>query len=217
MHNAARKLKARSVWQEFGEVIAIKPSCFRVLTSMGEFDATRAVGCLVEPEMGDRVLVVSEEDGESFILSVLSRQDTRTTNISVAEGDLVMRATQGQVIIAGQTGVDVLTGGTANIAASAVEVRAARGKFAVLWLETLSETVKAELGRVKLAAEAFDSVLGRFSQRAKRSYRTVEEIDQVRANQIDYAAEGNARIKGENALLTATDVAKINGEQVHLG
>jgi len=217
MHNAARKLKARSVWQEFGEVIAIKPSGLRVSTSIGEFDATRAVGCLVEPEVGDRVLIASEEDGESFVLSVLSRPEAKATNISVSEGDLVMRSTQGQVVIAGQTGVDILTGGTANVAASAVEVRAARGKFAVLFLETLSETVKAEFGRVKLAAQSFDSVLERFSQRAKRSYRTVEEIDQVRAHQIDYAAEGTARLKGENALVTATDVAKINGEQVHLG
>jgi hypothetical protein len=216
MHNAARKLKTRTVWQEFGEVIAIKPSGVRVQTALGELDATRAVGCLVEPAIGDRVLIASEEDGESFVLSVLTRAAPTATTIS-AEGDLVMRSSNGQVVIAGQTGVDVLTAGTANIAASAVEVRAARGRIAILWLETFSEAVKAEFGRVKLFSETFDSVLGRFSQRAKRSYRTVEEIDQVRAHQIDYAAEGNARIKGENALVTATDVAKINGEQVHLG
>jgi len=216
MHNAVRKLKTRAVFQEFGEVIALIPNGTRVRTSVGEFDALRAVGCLVEPRIGDRVLVASEEDGESFVLSVLSRSEPVATTIS-AEGDLVMRSANGHVAIAAQTGVDVVTAGTANIAASAVEVRAARGKFAVMMLDVIGEAVKAELGRVKLFGQSFDSVVERFSQRAKRSYRTVEEVDQVRAHQIDYAAEGNARIKGENALVTAIDVAKINGEQVHLG
>lgn len=216
MHNAVRKIKTRAVWQEFGEVMAMHPQGMRVRTSIGEFDAQRAVGCLVEPRVGDRVLVASEEDGESFVLSVLSRPEAGATTIS-AEGDIVMRSANGHVSIAAQTGVDVVTAGTANIAASAVEVRAARGKLAVLMLDVIGETVKAELGRVKLFGQSVDSVLDRFSQRVKRSYRTVEEIDQVRAHQIDYAAEGTARLKGENALVTAIDVAKINGEQVHLG
>src|SRR4051812_32217780 len=48
MHNVVRKLKTRTVWQEFGEVMAMIPNGIRVRTSVGEFDAVRAVGCLVE-------------------------------------------------------------------------------------------------------------------------------------------------------------------------
>jgi hypothetical protein len=216
MHSAARKHAARAVWQDFGEVVAIRPAGILVRTETAEFDARRAVGCLVEPRVGDRVLIASQEDGDAFVLSVLSRAERAATTIS-AEGDLLLRAADGKVTIAGQRGVDVASGGTARIAAAAVEVSAVRGRISAQWLEVLGEAVVAELGKVKMVASTFDAVLERFSQRAKRSYRTVEEVDQVRAHQIDYAAEGNARLRGENTLVTAIDVAKMNGEQVHLG
>jgi hypothetical protein len=215
MVNAARKLAARAVWQEFGEVVADGPR-LRIRTSRTELAARRAVGCLVEPRAGDRVLVALEEDGDAFVLSVLERAEAAETTISV-DGDLTLRAANGTVKIAGQGGVDLATGGAARIAATSVEVSALRGRVSIQWLEVLGEAARVELGKVKMIAKTFDAVLERWSQRSKRSYRTVEEVDQVHAHEIDYAAEGNARLRGENALLTATDVAKVNGEQVHLG
>jgi hypothetical protein len=68
-----------------------------------------------------------------------------------------------------------------------------------------------------VVADSCDSVFDRLLQRVKRSYRFVEEHDQVRAAQIDYVAQNNASLRGENTLITAKDLVKVDGEQIHLG
>jgi hypothetical protein len=216
MHSAAPRLEARAVYQEFGEVLSAGPDRLRVRTALAELVARRAVGCVVEPREGDRVLVATEEDGESFVLSVLERPAAAPTTIAV-EGDLVLRSGRGKVRIAAQEGVDIVAGAPVRVTASAIEIAALHGRAAIERIELFGAAVKAELGKVKMIASTFDAVVDRFSQRAKRSYRTVEEIDQVRARQIDYAAEGTAHLRGENALVTAVDVVKVNADQVHLG
>ena len=62
-----------------------------------------------------------------------------------------------------------------------------------------------------------DSVLGRLSQTTKRVYRRVEDLEHVRAGQIDCASEGNLRLHGENTLLTAKELVKADGKQIHIG
>ena len=57
----------------------------------------------------------------------------------------------------------------------------------------------------------------RISVDAKRSYRTVSEIDQVKAEQIDYAAETIMNLHGKNTLVTAEELVKLDAAQIHVG
>jgi hypothetical protein len=215
MRSAAPKLKARAVYQEIGEVVSVGADRIGVRTALTDLVAKRAVGCIVEPRAGDRVLVATEEEGESFVLSVLERPGTAPATLAV-DGDLVLHARGGKVEIAAREGVDIATRASVRVTSSALEIGALSGRVALERLEVFGAAVKAELGKVKMIASTLDTVLERFSQRAKRVYRTVSEIDQVRAHQIDYAAEGNVQMRGENTLVTAVDVVKIAAEQVHL-
>jgi hypothetical protein len=216
MGEAATKRTARAVYEEFGEVVGPGLGALRVRTALAEVSARRAVSCLVEPLAGDRVLLATEEGGDAYVLAVLDRPEAAPTTIAV-EGDLELRARRGKVTVAGQEGVDMAAGAPIRVAAPSVEVTAVEGRFAVQALDVFSAVVKAELGRVKMLARSVDSVLERLSQRVRWSYRTVEELDQLRARQIDHEAQGNARLHGENALVTAEVLAKVNGAQVHLG
>ena len=47
--------------------------------------------------------------------------------------------------------------------------------------------------------------------------RTVEGLDQVKAEQIDYAAQKTASMRGENTLVTAEELVKVDGAQIHVG
>jgi hypothetical protein len=210
MSNAARKIEVKAVFQEFGEVVAVAPGHLAVRTALADVKARRAASCLLAPAAGDRVLLAIEERGDAFVLAVLEQRDPGVAVVSV-EGDLTIRSTRGKVAVAAQEGIDLVTGAAARIMARAVDVQAMEA------LSVLGGAVKAELGKVKMYASTLDAFFERVSQRAKRSFRTVEEIDQVRAQHIDYAAEGNVQLRGENALVTAHDLAKINGEQVHIG
>ncbi|MFT3774016.1 MAG: DUF3540 domain-containing protein [Minicystis sp.] len=210
MESVARKIEVKAVFQELGEVAKIDGDLVTVRTALAEVVARRAASCLLAPAVGDRVLLASEERGDAYVLAVLEQRDPSTATIAV-EGDLSLRSIHGKVSVAAQEGIDLVTAAAARIAASAVEVSA------VQRLSVAASAVKAELDKVKLFASTVDSFMDRVAQRVKRSYRTVEELDQVKARHIDYAAEGNAHVSGANTMVTAHDLVKLDGEQVHIG
>jgi hypothetical protein len=210
MESIARKIEIKAVFQELGEVVGIECGLLTVETALARFEARRAASCLLAPRVGDRVLCAGEEGGDVFVLAVLEQRDPSAATISV-EGDLTLRSLRGKVTVAAQEGIDLLTGAAARIAASAVEVRALDA------LSLVGGAVRAELDKVKVYASTLDSFFERVSLRAQRSFRAVAEIDQVKAGQIDYAATGNAHVRGENALVTAHDLVKLDAGQVHVG
>ncbi len=216
MNNAARKIEPRVVFQEFGEVLGVAGQTVTVRGALADVRARRAISCLVAPMVGDRVLVTVEEGGDAFVLAVLDRATEAPTSIE-ADGDIAIRAASGKVTIAAQDGVNVVSPSPVHIAASEVSVTAALGRLRVEALEVLGQAVKAEFGRVKVLATSIDSVLERFTQRARYSQRRVEGVDQVQAGHIDYAAAGNAHFRGENAIVSAEDLVKMNADQVHIG
>jgi hypothetical protein len=62
-----------------------------------------------------------------------------------------------------------------------------------------------------------DSLFERVSQRVKRSFRTVEDIDQLKAKKIDYAAESTLALRAEHAVVHGEELIKVDGKQIQLG
>lgn len=210
MESVARKIEVKAVFQEFGEVVRIEAEVLTVRTAMADVTARRAASCLLSPAMGDRVLLATEERGDAYVLAVLDQRDPSAATISV-DGDLTLRSLHGKVSVAAQEGIELVTGAAARIAAKVVDVGAIEA------LNVVGGAVRAEMERVKLYASTLDGFFERVRQHAKSSQRTVEELDQVKAGYIDYAAEGAAHLRGENALVSAHDLVKVNGDQVHIG
>jgi hypothetical protein len=71
--------------------------------------------------------------------------------------------------------------------------------------------------RTTFLGGVFEAILERVFQRVKRSHRHIEERDEVRAAAIDYAATENISLRGENTLLTAEDLVKIDAKQIIVG
>ena len=66
-------------------------------------------------------------------------------------------------------------------------------------------------------AQEIDSIATRVSQKAKRAFRFIEEIDQTRAGAVDIRAQRMLGLRGENAVISARVLAKLDGEQIHIG
>lgn len=202
--------------QADGIVTGLEGGVVTLECEYGKVFARRAVSCLVEPAIGDRVLVAGDLYEDLFVIAVLEQGDASATRITV-DGDLHLGVPNGRFSIVSAQGVDLVSAGDIALTSSELSVRSDKGHVFFDQLSYVGRKVLAQAGAFKFVGGMFDTIAERISQKVKRSYRVVEEIDQVRSNQIDYRAEKNMSLKGQNALVTADELVKIEGDQIHLG
>ncbi len=213
--NAAKKLASTETYLETGTVERILSGTVEVRHASGTCQARRAKGCLVPPEIGDTVLCARSAEG-AWVLTVLEGEAGAPTRL-VGDGDVHIQSQGGRVTISSPERVDLVSGGAVAVSSAELHVHARKGSVAVDELGFLGKLVRAEVAKIVVVAEEVDSVLTRLTQRAKRVFRFVEEIDQTRAGTVDMRAQNLVGIRGENAVISARVLAKIDGEQIHLG
>jgi hypothetical protein len=162
------------------------------------------------------VLIAANETGQAWLLAVLERDSKHKTSLSV-DGDLDVQLRSGKFTVAAQEGIGMVSGADVSVVSGRFNLNAVDASVALQSLTYVGRFLRGEIEKVRLAAGTLDSVLDRFSQRVKRSYRTVEEIDQVRTQQLDYKADRNLSLRGGNTLVTAERLVKLDGDQIHLG
>ncbi|WP_437616043.1 DUF3540 domain-containing protein [Sorangium sp. So ce834] len=211
--NLARKLALPA--QEVATVVGVSGRCLRVRSSSGELEARRAASCLLDPALGDEVLVAHHERG-SHVLAVLERDEDAPARLS-AEGDLEIAAAAGKVSVSGRDGVEVLTPGEAVIAAGAARVSAGRAEAVLGALSLLGDSVTAHVDRVKTVAQSVETVAERLVQRLDRAYRFIARSETVRAEYVEFEARSAFHVKAEATLVNSGGLTKIDGPQIHLG
>lgn len=214
--NLAKKIDPTEVYQETATVVRLEGETVVVRAGTGEVRARRATSCLLSPEPADVVLLARTWGGKSWVLAVLEREGDAPRTLG-CDGDLAIKLPAGKLSLVAQEGVELVSAGDVAVVSEGVRVNAVHGSVVVQTLGFLGSVLSAEVERVKLLAGTLDSVLTRFSQRVKRSYRVVEERDQVRADQIDHSAGTSISMHAPTAVITAEELVKMDGEQIHLG
>jgi hypothetical protein len=215
MSNLARKLDELEAFQIMGTIVRAEDGLFVVRTGRGDMRARRATSCLVEPKVNDFVLVAGAPTGAAYVLAVLEREEKGAA--LACDGDLEIKLPDGRLRVASKEGIDLVSAGEVAIAAEGVRVHASTGSVVLDRLSYIGSLMRAEIGKLRVEGGIFERVATRVSERVKRSFRTVEEIDQVKAERIDYAAKQVMTLRAENAIVNAEQLVKMDGEQIHLG
>lgn len=173
----------------------------------------RAKSCLTAIDVGDRVLC-SRLGAEVFVLAVLEGAVSGPTRVEVA-GSLHVSA-EGSLTLAGRT-VEARAEEDLVLEGSAVRARARAMLLAADELGVVGQAFSASVKTASVVAEYVESKAERVVARAKRVFRFVEELEQLRAGVIDQRAQGLAALRGENTIVAARVLTKIDGEQVKIG
>lgn len=214
---AARKLhQSVELLQVVGTITETGADSFSVCTDHGMYQARRAVSCLIEPVVDDRVLIAGDPTENLFVIAVLERLDTAPLRI-VADRDLSIGIKDGKFSIAAGKGVHLVSSAEISLTSAELSVNAVKGNIFFDRLSYLGRHLFAEIEGIRLLGRVFDAVMERMTQKSRWSYREVAEIDQVRSGQIDYRAVKNMSLRGKNALITAEELVKVDGDQIHLG
>lgn len=210
------RIKVPQSFQDSGTVLRVEDDRVLVQGPAGELRCRRAVSCVVDPRADDLVLVAGLANGDVYVLAVLERPGDQAAVWS-APGAVTLATPDGAVTVAARDGVNVVTPATLRVTSDAVSLTARTGDLAVQALAYAGALVAADLDELKLTARRVDTVAERLSQRLKRAYRTVTEIDQLRAEQGDWSFKKTLGLHAANVIATAKELVKVDGDQIHLG
>ena len=175
--------------------------------------ARRAASCLLAPEPGDRVVVALTP--EPFILAVLVRHGERAAEIGFV-GDARIVAS-GRLELRGEEELGLRSRGAVSLLSRALGIRTGRTELFSQQLDAVVQRARSSFDELGIVSRLVDRVSERVSERAERVYRFVGELDQLRARHLDYRAAETAQLKGDSTVVTARQVVKVDGEQVHIG
>ncbi len=244
MKGVAKKLptsadRPSDSFQAMGTILRSEGPFFVVRTDHGDLRCRRAVSCLVEPKVDDFVLCAARSDAElnkdgalaaprlvqsrvvaepaaAYVLAVLERENTETTTLT-ADGNLDIKLSSGKLRMASSEGIDLVSSKHVQVGAAHFGVHATTAKLVAQEMLVFGAHALGEIAAIRLKGGIMDKVFERVSERVQRSFRRVEEIDQLKAKQIDYVAEETMSMRSENMVATAKELVKVDGEQIHFG
>ncbi|TKD35160.1 DUF3540 domain-containing protein [Azotobacter chroococcum] len=182
---------------------------FFVETEGRGYNCRRAASCLLLPEAGDRVLIAAVDSTlEIYLLAVIERASAGPARLQV-KGDLLLASGQGSIRMQAAQSLD--------ISSESLALRARSGDLAVERLNCSGVLWQGTLGTVRLIGQVCETMVDRLMQLAKVSFRRVEQLEHVRAAQLDYEGSVRVRLRGRHTAITARDVLKAKGRQVHIG
>lgn len=179
--------------------------------------AARSKSCLVEPAIGDTVLVARSEHHGSYVLAVLASPDDAPETTVEVEGDLRLRSRSGKVAISADDTVSVVAGKTIAVTAPAVVAKTTKATLFSDSLSYIGKTIDAQVDRVRQIGRSLESVFDTATTKVKHCFRTVEGVERVQANEMHVRVESTLNVHGKNTLMTAEKLVKFDGEQIHLG
>jgi hypothetical protein len=202
---------------EYGMVSGMVEDCFLIRTSRREARALQALGCLVRPAVGDRVLLSTDEAGECWVLSVLSRKDgARATEVTLP-GDVRLHAPQGELRLTSCSDVAIGADRGLHLASDSVSLSARKADLVVEKTRLLGRIFSAQVKKVHCVGRSMESVFHRLTQRLTDSFKFVAEHDEAQAGSARQIVEETLTVHSKNELHMAEEIVKLDADQVHLG
>ena len=188
---------------------------WRLRADRGTVQARRAAGCLLRPHAGDRVLVFAERD-KAWVLSVLERAGADERIIDT-DGPVGLRSRSGNVSIHAGKSVELRGDEAIELRSARFGLRAGVTRLVSRNVTWLCDRCEGKFNVLRLVGRACESLVDSFRRRARTSYREVETLDRVDSGEIDYRAEANLSLEARNLFSRAEHLARIDGDQIHLG
>ncbi|RRH89242.1 DUF3540 domain-containing protein [Variovorax beijingensis] len=191
-----------------GTVRAVSASgLLTVDTANGERIAARAASCLVAPAVGDKVWLCGDLAEGLYVTAVLAHAQAGAQRIRLPAGSSI-EVTDGALTLRAEA---------LNLQGGQLALQADSAALCVGSVTGVGREATWSFGRIKIVSDLLESFAERFVQFSRWSLRTVEGIDQVRSRQIDYRADQLMQLQAENLVANAANLAKLDGEQIHLG
>jgi len=219
MKNNVTALKKKTapwpVMFAYAMVSARENGHYRVVTGDGQgINAQKAAGCLLVPEMGDRVLLACDEEGEGFIMEVLVK--ARLPAEVVVPGDVTIRSENGDLRLMGRT-IAVAAEEKATVEAPVLALTGVTGEGRFLSFSLMAKILGVRSGRVSAIIDVLDTVCGRLTERIRNSFRHIENLEEVKAGRLRTIVRERFALRAKQTSILSEEEVTIDGRKIHLG
>lgn len=196
---------------------SISNTCIVIETERGAIlKAVQALSCFVSPQVGDKVLYASADDGQAYVLGIVDRRVQGETSIEF-KNDVKMTVPNGKMEIIATEGMTLGTTRELELVAQRVGLSAEECEMVMKQFNVVSDHVFARLSDVKLFSKSLQSVIESAVQQFSNRYTKVEGLEQVKAGSIKQVAKAIFSMRSKFGFMRAEKNMKIDGKQIFMG
>lgn len=177
--------------------------------------AVCAASCLVEPDLGDTVLVCHGGPRASYILAVLARATPAQATINLP-GGVALQTDQGQLQIQAEQ-LDLHARQKVSVVGPQVQLQGVHAHVHFQHMDASASQVQARWGVVSTLAQSMTTTVGRLVQKARDSFRWTENLEDTRAGRVRMQVTERFHLKSKHTTMLAQEQVKIDGKKIDLG
>jgi hypothetical protein len=214
---AARRYPAYDPVHLLGRVIARDDDgSYRVDCDGRPWRARRAASCLLAPQEGDEVLISGPDASRVYLIAVVEQADPAHARLELA-GDVALVSTDGSVALESPREVLLRGDAAVRVETDKLSLRAGDARLVADRIRYVAKELQATVGATRLIGKSYEAMLDRVTLVSRLSFRTTEEVEQVRAGTLDYQADQAARLHGNYTMVTGGELVKVDAKQIHMG
>lgn len=186
--------------QEFGTVLSITQQGVLVKLDSGSTQLSeKAFSCTFNPTLGDYVSLIKAPNKGLFITNILQRTTSEKAVLEV-EQDICIRSNTGL-----------------HFQSNELTTTSRDHKVSSENYEHFSHKLNVQAKDTHFQSETVDTYAGRIMQRFKDSFKIVERLEQLKANDIIHNIKNAFIQRSKQVDITAKSDVKINGDRIHMG
>ncbi|OZI62326.1 DUF3540 domain-containing protein [Bordetella genomosp. 11] len=214
---AARRYPAYDPVHLLGRVVAREDDGrYRVDCDGRPWRAQRAASCLLAPGVGDDVLISGPDPTRVYLIAVVAQADAGRSRLELP-GDVTLESAQGNLSLDSAGTISLRGGAAVRVETDELALHARDVRCVADRLRYVATELQATVGTTRLVGKAYEAVMDRITLMSRLSFRTTEEVEQVRAGTLDYQAEQAARVHANYTMVTGGELVKVDAKQIHMG
>lgn len=203
---------------EMGELATIQGGFnrdFMVQSTRGVFKAKQAFSCVINPEIGDRVLV-NQCDGECYILAIVDRPTNDDMTIAFP-GNAKMVAKEGDLELISGESCKITSAYRTDITTASVNINVLESNVVTEQANIRGNKLTNQWLETNMFSKAINVVTDVVTQKIKNSFKTVDGVEQKKSVNFLQNVTKTLSIRSRDSVFTARKDVKIDGERIHMG
>jgi len=161
--------------------------------------AQQAFGCPFTPIIDDQVMFVRCANRGVFIINILQRKHNQAA------------------AIANNNGIELHSNQHINLSASDINMSSNNSQVVSQQYSHTSQKLDIKSDNTQFYSRTVESVSDRLVQKVKDSFKVIERIEQVNANDIIQNIKNAFIQRSRQVDISAKSDVKINGDRIHMG